>query len=68
MRTLSRTVGAAMLLIGLGCSAARGSTDGQGAGATTPGHAWQCKAAGTQCRWDTQCLSGRCYVDLGCSG
>jgi hypothetical protein len=27
-----------------------------------------CRAGGAQCRWDAQCCSGRCYVDVGCSG
>lgn len=27
-----------------------------------------CRVPGNRCRWDDQCCSGRCYVDLGCSG
>ncbi len=27
-----------------------------------------CIAAGQWCRWDSQCCSGRCYVDTGCGG
>jgi hypothetical protein len=27
-----------------------------------------CRAGGVQCRWDNQCCSGRCSVDLGCNG
>ncbi|MGD0524237.1 MAG: hypothetical protein ABSE49_03785 [Polyangiaceae bacterium] len=28
----------------------------------------QCWKGGTECRWDNQCCSGRCYVDTGCMG
>ncbi|HEY3819278.1 MAG TPA: hypothetical protein VGL81_19045 [Polyangiaceae bacterium] len=60
MRRIARVLGPILVVVGL---AACGASNTQANYART-----HCRAGGTDCRWDNQCCSGRCYVDTGCSG
>ena len=61
MKRVIRIVGPILVVAGL---AACGASTAQNSAPTRS----QCRAGGTDCRWDNQCCSGRCYVDTGCSG
>jgi hypothetical protein len=64
MNPFARVLGSAVFLVGIAaCASSPADT-----AIKTPRQANQCKIAATQCRWDAQCCSGRCYVDTGCSG
>ncbi len=61
MKRVIRIVGPILVVAGLAaCGASTAESD-------APTRT-QCRAGGTDCRWDNQCCSGRCYVDTGCSG
>ena len=68
MRFIARVLGPALFVFAIAaCTACAGPAMGDTA-INSPGHASQCKTSGSQCRWDAQCCSGRCYADTGCSG
>ena len=64
MRSIARVLGPTLIVVGL---TACGASSTQ---SISPEHdrKAQCRLSGTECRWDDQCCSGRCYVDTGCSG
>ena len=66
MSRVARVLGPAVLLLGM-AACASSSEEWKGAAQMQPANA-RCRASGERCRWDDQCCSGRCYVDLGCSG
>jgi hypothetical protein len=66
MRSWVRLAGFVVVIAGLSACAASTEPAPRGPGAGNPIRS--CRAAGAQCRWDDQCCSSRCYVDLGCSG
>jgi hypothetical protein len=66
MSGVARVLGPIILLVGL--AACAGSTQKLRGAAQMQPESKQCRASGERCRWDNQCCSGRCYVDLGCSG
>ncbi len=66
MSAIARVLGPVVFLLGMAACASstsetRGATQMQAPNA-------RCRQSGDHCRWDDQCCSGRCYVDLGCSG
>jgi hypothetical protein len=65
MRATARFLGPILIVAGL---AACGASTTQSAIMTEPDRNAQCWKGGTECRWDDQCCSGRCYVDTGCMG
>lgn len=59
-----RRLAPAVCALGLvACAAQGGEAHAENQPART-----SCRAGGAHCRWDGQCCSGRCYVDVGCSG
>jgi len=64
MKKILRLISPIACVIGL---AACALSSAQGTGATDK-HGSACRKGGVQCRWDEQCCSDRCYVDIGCSG
>jgi hypothetical protein len=65
MKKTARILGPILIVGGL--TACAGSS-AQSAGLSEPDRKFQCTKGGTECRWDDQCCSGRCYVDTGCAG
>jgi hypothetical protein len=65
MRKAARVLGPILIVAGV---TACGASSMQSAVMTDPAGKTQCWKGGTECRWDNQCCSGRCYVDTGCSG
>jgi hypothetical protein len=65
MRRIAKVLGPILIVAGL---AACGASTTQSAVMTEQVRKAQCGKGGTDCRWDNQCCSGRCYVDTGCSG
>ncbi len=71
MRRHPRVLGSlvcAAVALGLGACAAPGQARDGVTNAQPSYAAPGCIKAGDACRWDSQCCSGRCYVDTGCSG
>ena len=66
MSAITRVLGPIVLLVGVAACAGT-SEESRGATQMQPASS-QCRPSGERCRWDDQCCSGRCYVDLGCSG
>jgi hypothetical protein len=60
MKRVCRILGPILILAGL---AACGASMPPGKSPNV-----SCRGGGTDCRWDDQCCSGRCYVDTGCAG
>jgi len=65
MKRIGRVVGPILVVAVL---TACGASSMPSAIMTPPEHSAQCWKGGTECRWDNQCCSGRCYVDTGCNG
>jgi hypothetical protein len=65
MRGTARVFGPLLIVTAL---AACGASSAQRAVMSSPPARTECWKGGTECRWDNQCCSGRCYVDTGCSG
>lgn len=68
MKRIARAIAPIACVIGLAASTACGAEDAQSSDVSSPQHGKACKVGGSQCRWDGQCCSGRCYVDTGCNG
>ena len=69
MTRIARALGPILSVLAVAALAACAAPAAQSAEPqSSPGHARVCKIGGSQCRWDNQCCSGRCYVDTGCSG
>jgi len=65
MRRIAKVFGPILIVAGL---AACGSSTSQSAIVSEHERKAECWKGGTECRWDNQCCSGRCYVDTGCNG
>jgi hypothetical protein len=65
MKSVARILGPILIVTGI---TACGASSMQSAVMTEHERKAQCWKGGTECRWDDQCCSGRCYVDTGCSG
>jgi len=69
MKRIARALGPILCVLALAASAACAAPAAQSSEPhSSARQARECKIAGSQCRWDGQCCSGRCYVDTGCSG
>ncbi len=66
MSAIARVLGPLVLLLGV--AACAGSNEETGGATQMQSPSARCKRSGEHCRWDNQCCSGRCYVDLGCNG
>jgi hypothetical protein len=69
MKRMARVIGPIVCVLGLAACAS--SSRSTGAPAVEPAGYYEggrCRIAGSECRWDRQCCTGRCYVDTGCSG
>ena len=65
MQRIARILGPILIVAGV---TACGASTAQSAVMTVQERKAHCRTGGTECRWDDQCCSGRCYVDTGCSG
>lgn len=68
MKRVARILGPIACALGV-AACASSSRDTRGVTNSQPAYGTpHCHVGGEVCRWDSQCCSGRCYVDTGCNG